>query len=143
MRQTILVVLTLFLLSIGAHLYAGHAAKAEEDRSAEAELIALDDAWIDAEVGQDRAALERILHEDFVAVLKSGRTIDRNTFLEMIMNADLAPFTVTHEVIRVHGDTAVVIDLSEDGETKFTWIAIKREGQWRVVSETISRVEPR
>ena len=119
---------------------------AQADRSAtetspEAELIALDDAWIDAEVNGDRVALERILHEDFLATLASGRTIDRTAFIDKITESGPSPFTVTHESIRVHGDTALVIDVSENGKTKFTWIAVKRDEQWRVISETFSRIE--
>ena len=43
--------------------------------------------------------------------------------------------------MRIHGDTAVVIDVSEDGGTKFTWIAIKRAEQWIVIAQTFSSVE--
>jgi ketosteroid isomerase-like protein len=111
------------------------------ETSSETEIIALDEAWIDAEVSGDRIALERILHEDFLATFASGRTIDRTTFIDRVLANKPAPFSVTHESIRVHGDTALVIDLSADGKTKFTWIAVKRDGQWRVISETFSTVE--
>jgi ketosteroid isomerase-like protein len=111
------------------------------ETSSETEIIALDEAWIDAEVSGDRIALERILHEDFLATCASGRTIDRTTFIDRVLANKPAPFSVTHESIRVHGDTALVIDLSADGKTKFTWIAVKRDGQWRVISETFSTVE--
>lgn len=111
------------------------------ESSPEAELIALDDAWIDAEVHGDKAALERILHEEFLVTFASGRTVDRTTFIDRITENAPAPFKVTHEAIRVHGDTALVIDVSENGKLKFTWIAVKREGQWRVISETASRIE--
>ena len=111
------------------------------ETSSETELIALDDAWIVAEVAGDRDALERILHEDFLATFASGRTIDRATFIDLIVDNPPAPFTVTHETIRVHGDTALVIDVSEDEKTKFTWIATKRDGQWRVISETFSMIK--
>ena len=114
---------------------------AHADDPAEAELIALDDAWIDAEVSGDRAALERILHENFLVTYPSGRTVDRTTFVDGILENRPAPFTVIHESIQVHGDTALIIDVSEDGGLKFTWIAIKRGNQWRVISETASRVE--
>lgn len=112
------------------------------ETSAEAEIIALDDAWVRAEVGGDRDALERILHEGFLATFASGRTIDRDTFIDRVLANRPAPFSVAHESIRVHGDTALILDVSEDGRTKFTWVAIKRDGQWRVISETFSRVEP-
>ena len=111
------------------------------DSLSEAELIALDDAWIDAEVSGDREALERILDEQFLATWASGKTIDRSEYIDYILSEELSPFSVVHDTIRVHGDTAVVIDVSETGKTKFTWIAVKRDGQWRVISETFSRVE--
>lgn len=111
------------------------------DSLSEAELIALDDAWIDAEVSGDMEALERILDEQFLATWASGKTMDRSEYIDYILSKELSPFSVVRDSIRVHGDTAVVIDVSETGKTKFTWIAVKRDGQWRVISETFSRVE--
>ena len=57
------------------------------------------------------------------------------------MSLDLEPFSVTNEAIRMHGDTAVVIDVSDDGLTKFTWIAMRQDNRWRVIAQTFSRVE--
>ena len=109
-------------------------------RSVEAEVLALDSAWIRAEIGADQAALEEILHEDFLATFASGRTIDRQEFIDRILRAPPPPFSVSHDVVRVYGDVAVVIDSSTDGATKFTWIAVRREGRWRVISETFTNV---
>lgn len=109
--------------------------------SPEDELISLDDAWVEAEVHGDRKALEQILHEDFLVTYASGRTVDRTSFIDAITSSKPAPFKVIHEVVRVQGDTALVIDKSESGKTKFTWVAIRRDGHWRVISETASRVE--
>jgi len=157
-----LVILTVISVSIGSDLYAGHAARAQEyryvevtegseaaeesdaaTRAAMAELRALDDAWIEAEIGRDRAALERILHEDFLATFGSGRTVDRDGFIEMVMSNDIPPFTVTLDYFRVFGDTAVVVERNGNGKTKYTWVAIKRDGQWRVIAETFNRIEQR
>jgi len=115
--------------------------EARAESMAEAELIALDNAWIDAEVSGDRKALERILDEQFLATWASGKTINRTAYIDYILSEEIPPFSVVHDAIRVHGNTAVVIDISETGKTKFTWIAVKRDGQWRVVSETFTRVE--
>lgn len=128
---------TLLLMGLTICAYAD----GSTETSPEAELIALDDAWINAEVGGDRDDLERILHEDFLATFASGRTIDRTTFIDLVLANRPAPFSVTHESIRVHGDTALIIDVSENGKTKFTWIAVKRDGQWRVIPETFSKIE--
>ena len=110
--------------------------------SAEAELIALGEAWIDAEVLGDKAALERIIDEEFLVTYASGKTADRASFIEMILEAEIMPFEVIHDVIRVHGDTALMIDITTDRKTKFTWVAVKRDGRWRVVSETFTNVKP-
>jgi hypothetical protein len=53
-----------------------------------------------------------------------------------MLSKEIPPLGVVHDAIRVHDDTALVVDVSETGKTKFTWIAVKREGQWRVISET-------
>lgn len=53
-------------------------ATADSTAEAEADLIALDDAWIDAEVSGDRKSLERILNAQFMATWASGNTVNRN-----------------------------------------------------------------
>jgi len=130
------------LLSAAALAVGGHVAVAQTaDSAAVAELQALDKAWIDAEVRRDQAALERILDEGFLATFTSGATINRSAFIARIMGSNIEPFEVIHEAIRVHGDVAVVIDTSMDRKMKYSWIAIKREGQWRVISETFTKVQ--
>jgi len=114
--------------------------EATAESEAKAELLALEKAWIDAEVQHDRAALEQILDEGFVATFASGRTVDRETFIEGVLSRALDPFEVFRDFVRVYGDAALVIDSSTDHKTKFTWIAVRREGQWRVISETFTRV---
>ena len=132
-----------FLISVIAisFLACAVAPEATAESLAETQLIVLDDAWIDAEVSGDRKALERILDEQFLATWASGETIDRTAYIDYILSEEIPPFSVVHNAIRIHGDAAVVIDLSETGKTKFTWIAVKRDGHWRVISETFSRVE--
>jgi ketosteroid isomerase-like protein len=104
------------------------------------ELTALSDAWIDAEVRRDTDALERLLDERFLATFASGKTVDRAEFIDWVRNSDIKPFEVTNETVRIHGDTAVVIGVDSNRTVKFTWVAVKRDQRWRVVSETFSRV---
>lgn len=106
-----------------------------------AELTALVEAWIDAEVQSDGKALERILHEDFLSTFASGRTLDRSSYIDFIIGLDISPFTVENESMIQHGDTVVVVDVSENGATKFTWIALRHGGEWKVISQTFSKVE--
>lgn len=133
--------LTLILILFSLYAHSDQSVEAEAETSPEAEIIALDDEWIEAEVTGNKSALERILHEDFLATFASGRTINRTAFIDLVLANRPEPFSVTHESIRVHGDTALVIDVSANGKTKYTWIAVKRDQRWRVISETFSRVE--
>ena len=139
MKHTVLAMLVAF--SLGANASAAETTNESLPSAAEAELIALDDAWIAAEIRHDKKMLERILDEEFLVTFASGKTVDRSSFIDFVMNAEISPFKVVHDVIQMHGDTALVIDLSEDGKSKYTWIAVKRHGQWRVISETFTTVD--
>ena len=118
----------------------GLAAAAHADWSPEqSELVSLSDSWIAAEVGHDKAALEQILDERFLATFaSSGKTIDRSAYIAWIMQTKIEPFTVVNQVVNIHGDTALVI--ATLGATKFTWVGVKKAGQWVVISETFSKI---
>lgn len=111
------------------------------DSQVKAELVALVESWIDAEVHDDRETMENIFHEDFLSTFASGTTLNRTEYIDFIVGLDISPFNVTNEAMRVFDDTAVVIDVSEDGKTKFTWIAIRENERWRVISQTFSNLE--
>jgi hypothetical protein len=117
-------------------------ARAEESNwtGVQAELVALSDAWIAAEVAHDRAALERILDERFLAMRASGETMDRAAYIEWILGSEIQPFTVLNDEVRVFGDTGLVISSTTSRKTRFTWIAVRQGGSWRVISETFTRV---
>lgn len=110
------------------------------DPAVRAEMTSLVQAWIDAEVQSDGTALKAILHEDFLSTFASGTTLDRDAYVDFITALDIPPFSVTNESMVQHGEVIVVIDVSEDGGTKFTWIAAKQNGKWQVISQTFSRV---
>jgi len=120
----------------------GLAARAQAPAAtAELELKALDQQWMDAEVKHDRETLERILDEGFVITWTSGATSNRAEFIERILAGPVAPFEVVHDMIRLNGDTAVVIDRFGEGlAIKCTWVAVKRQGRWRVITEHMTRI---
>ena len=137
MLERILVVTTMFLVSSGVF------ADTETDTvepGVRAEMTRLVDAWIDAEVRSDGNALEEILHEDFLSTFSSGTTLDRDSYVDFIVGLDIPPFKVINESMVQHGEVVVVIDVSEDGRTKFTWIAARQDGKWKVISQTFSTI---
>ena len=136
MMKTIQIVLLLSASLFLSGARSGNVPKPD----ARAEIVALDDAWIKAEVGRDKAALEEILDEQFLITYPSGRTADRATFIAGIMNGELKPFEVIHEEIRIHGNTAVVVDTVTEWKTRFIWVAVKKGEKWKVVSEVAIRI---
>lgn len=128
--------LTAFL--IAACVHEGVLSAELEAEMAHEQLIALERDWIEAEIDKDRAGLERVLHPRFVSTFQSGTTVDREDYIDIILGMDLTPFTVSDHQIELHGDTAVVVDTLDGGDTKFTWIAVKRAGEWSVIAQTFS-----
>jgi hypothetical protein len=108
--------------------------------SPESELAALNSAWIEAEVHHDKVALEQLLDERCLVTFSSGKTVGRTAFVDLIMATEVKPFEVVNDAVNVHGDTALVISESADHTTKFTWVAVKKEGRWQVISETFSKI---
>ena len=93
-----------------------------DDRAVVAEL---DTAYQAAVKSNDAAAMDRILHEQFVLVLGDGRTVSRQELLDEARNKSITweqqdeePGTQT---VRVWGDTAVV--------TAKLWIKGARDGK--------------
>jgi ketosteroid isomerase-like protein len=123
-------------LALAALTLPGGQAIAVDMPTAEQEVTALIDRWVEAEIHHDRATLEEIIDPAALFTYRSRKTIGREDFIEMIMNADIAPFSVNHKKVLVNGDTAVSID--SEGETKFTSVMVRRDGRWRVISETFS-----
>jgi len=47
-------------------------------------------------------------------------------------------FEVMHDDIRLHGDTALLINFSKDRDAKVSWVVVKKAGQWRIISMTFT-----
>jgi hypothetical protein len=112
-----------------------------DEAAAKAELIVLQDAWVAAEIAGDAATLARITDPRMLSTFSSGKTIDRDAYIDWIVNAEIAPFSIVAEDIIIDGDTAVVVSRIGD-TTKIVWTAIKRDGAWRGLAQTFLKIEP-
>ena len=131
--------LRLTLGFIAGILYSvGHAGGLD----ATSEVIALSDAWIQAEINQNKGTLERVLDEQFLATLTSGKTIDRRAYIEWITSSKIDPFEVDREAIKVHGDAALVVGVIKGENLKVSWVAVRKSGTWRAISLTFSKTSP-
>ena len=117
-----------------------------------ADLAAAAHAYDAAQVNGDRAALERLVADDYVLVNGAGQVQDKAKLIADYVAPDfkLDPFTIEAPVEKVLGDTALLggrVNMTGvDGGQRFalvvrfvdTWA--KRDGQWRVVYSQVTRV---
>jgi hypothetical protein len=82
-----------------------------------AQLKAQSDAWDQAIVKKDRAAIEANMAEDFRQIDGRGNVETKASFVEGLVSPDLVidPYTVEDFEIRVYGDTALL-----SGRTRMT-----------------------
>jgi hypothetical protein len=137
MRHLSYAVLLGFALPAAGLTLQGGQAKADEMPTAEQQVTAVIDRWAEAEANHDRAALEEIIDPAALFTYQSGKTGGRDEFIDMILKADIKPYSLVHEAVLVDGDTAVSIATGLG--TKFTTILVRRDGRWRAISETFSK----
>lgn len=134
MRSCVTLLTLLFVL----HL-SGYAAD-------ESKLIALENAWNQAQLNHDARALETLVGEKFIYTDIDGSVMDRGRFLDDIRNTPYHDTLVTNEDVRVdmYGDAAVVTGTyhtkgNDKGKPfehhgRFTDTWIRQKGQWQCVA---------
>ena len=120
-----------------------------KQNSEEQRVLAVEQSWIKAEVEHDQATLMRILDVSFVATFGPRKPIDKATFIAEAMRFTFASQKVTHDVVHVDGDTAVVVGtdtaFSSDSTQKamtfrYTTMYLKRHGKWVAIAEQMGLV---
>jgi len=117
-----------------------------------ADLAAAAHAYDAAQVNGDRAALERLVADDYVLVNGAGQVQDKARLIAdyVAPGFKLDPFTIEEPVEKVFGDTALLggrVNMTgTDGGQRFALVVrfvdawAKRDGQWRVVYSQVTRV---
>src|SRR5262245_43563691 len=148
LSRSYIAVLTLTLASIAI----GQEQSADRDqRSSVGQAIRqLDNERIQAQIGADAAALDRIYADDFIGVGPSGTVRTKAQVISDFISGDLKFQSITTDEVqvRVYENTAVETGLStmrgqDKGkavprETRFTRVWVKQEGRWRLVANHYS-----
>ena len=149
MRWTLVIaVLTVTLTSIAV----GQEQSANRDQrsSVEQAIKQLDNERIQAQIGADAVALDRIYAADFIGVGPSGRVRSKPQVISDFTSGDLKFQSITTDdvQVRVYGNTAVETGLStmvgqDKGkavprDTRFTRVWVKQQGRWRLVANHYS-----
>jgi ketosteroid isomerase-like protein len=115
---------------------------------AEAAVLRLLDDWAAAYVKHDRAAIDRILGEDFV--MSAGRR-DLQTRAEYLVKVEKdqephASITRDGERVRIYGDVAVVnhrLTRTTQGQSfifRVTDVCVRRDGRWQLINRHITEL---
>jgi len=125
-------------------LLAGHGSRAQTPRSAEQELMALDQASNDAQVKKDRATLERLWGDDYLYTHSNGSVLNKAQDIADTMSGDMTWTAARLDDLKVklYGDVGIVTGrLTMEGKARqyasgprrFTDIFVKRNGRWQLV----------
>src|SRR6185436_9595249 len=110
----------------------------------------LDNERIQAQIGADAVALERIYADDFIGVGPSGTVRTKTQVISDFTSGELHFQSITTDEVRVrvYDNTAVETGLStmvgqDKGkavphDTRFTRVWVKKQGRWRLVANHYS-----
>jgi hypothetical protein len=111
-------------------------------------VLKVDSDWADAEERRDKAALDRVLADQFIATFGTDKPVDKPTFIKSILSEDPAVSDtqkLSDRSVVVDSDTAVVVEVDTETTIKntkkrvaswrFTVTYIKRRGSWIALAE--------
>ena len=149
MRRT-LVIAVLVLTAAPIALGQKQGARRDQRGGVEQAIRRLDHERIQAQVGADAAALDRIYADDFIGVGPSGTVRTKAQVLSDFTSGDLKFQSITTDDVRVrvYGNTAVETGRSTMNgqdrgkavprDTRFTRVWVKQQGRWRLVANHYS-----
>lgn len=119
-----------------------------------AKLKQLSDAWDQAIVAKNRAAVAGNMGADFRIIDGQGNIENKQQFVDGVLDPKLTidPYTVEDFDIRLYGDMALLsgrtrMTGTQDGKSfvsnyRYIDIYVKRDGKWQIVSVQITRLPP-
>ena len=149
MRQTFLMTI-LLLTAAPIALAQEQSARRDQRRSVEQVIRKLDHERIQAQIGADAVALDRIYANDFIGIGPSGTVRTKPQVISDFTSGDLKFQSITTDDVRVrvYGNTAVetgrsIMSGQDKGKTvppdnRFTRVWVKQQGRWRLVANHYS-----
>jgi ketosteroid isomerase-like protein len=144
-------VMTILLLTAAPIALAQEqSARRDQRRSVEQVIRQLDHERIQAQIGADAVALDRIYANDFIGIGPSGTVRTKPQVISDFTSGGLKFQSITTDDVRVrvYGNTAVetgrsIMSGQDKGKTvprdnRFTRVWVKQQGRWRLVANHYS-----
>ena len=150
MRQTLVIAVLVFSTAASIALAQEQSARTNQNRSVEEVIRQLDHERIQAQIGANAVALDRIYADDFIGIGPSGTVRTKPQVISDFTSGNLKFQSITTEDVRVrvYGNTAVETGRStmigqDKGkavprDNRFTRVWIKEVGRWRLVANHYS-----
>jgi len=145
MRKILLIIL--LFAAIALPLFAQTTAKPEQNNS-EPVVLKLTQEWLEAEAQVDRAALNRIIADDFLGTGPMGTMVSKTDVIPAEGSAGHGLAISGQDIkVRVFGDTAIVTGrgvpkAQGQPELRITVVFVKRADRWQMVAGHLSAVPP-
>src|SRR5262245_3173383 len=148
--RRILVIAFLVLTAAATAIGQTQSARSDQRKRVEQVIRQVDNERIQAQIGANAAALDRIYADDFIGVGPSGTVRTKAQVIADFTSGELKFQSITTDdvQVRVYGNTAVETGRStmrgqDKGkavprETRFTRVWVKQEGRWRLVANHYS-----
>lgn len=139
----------LLLAGCCGNLYAGQAKPKMHDNRHEIEQ--LEEAWRNAVLKSDIAAMSALLSDDYIAITASGTLQTKDDALANLGRRHVITLDISDRKVRFYGKTALVTSLANvetttaEGDTsgsfRYTRVYVRnRQGKWEIVSFEASRI---
>ncbi len=126
------------LLSPSAH--AQTSSSSDEQR-----VLATDEAYVQAEVRRDEAALRRMVDDRFVYNASNATTTGKEALIQRVMQWNMTSQTLRERSVLVEGTMAIVFGttdmrFAEEGKPdslasdRYTCGYVKRDGEWKMIA---------
>ena len=126
--------------------------RAEKHESRQ-EIFQLEEAWRDALMKSDTAAMDKLLADDYMAILPNGTLQSKEQTLTNLRSGTMhfTAITISDRRVRFYGTTALVTSRADvtgtaasgpiSGGFRYTRVYVKdKQGAWKVVSFEASRI---
>jgi ketosteroid isomerase-like protein len=118
------------------------------------EIAQLEEAWREAILKSDSAALDKLLADDYTGITAKGAIQTKDQAIESLKSGalQLTVLEILDRKVRVYGATAVVTSMAEltgsksdeemTGRYRYTRVYVRNpQGQWKIVSFEASRIQ--
>ncbi len=134
------------IVTLAATVLAGSHLAISQVTQDSSRLIAMENAWNQAELHNDAVALRLLLADDFVMTVSEGDTLDKGAMIASVKHQSYKPTLLqsSNMAVRIHGSTAVITGLYHEKGTdkgkpydrrgRFTDTWIYEQGRWQCLA---------